>query len=189
MGDIIEYGTSSYLAVIHGRTSATEYTVYTTAGLAPTAAANDATWDIFRAHTSLANAENGIENTGIDTNLRNFDDWDAGGTAADSDLGKNLTTLAEQSNLEAVYRAFNDAFRDHRGHVEESFEAGFARFQHWTETDSRFDPSLWFLAMDGDRIAGVSLCQENSWDDAEAGHINVLGVRREYRRRGDHLQL
>ena len=103
--------------------------------------------------------------------------------------GITVTTLAQRPDLEAVYRAVDDAFRDHRGHVDESFEAGFARFQHWTETDPHFDPSLWFLAMDGDRIAGMSFCREKSWDDPEAGYVNVLGVRREYRRRGLGLAL
>ena len=98
--------------------------------------------------------------------------------------GITLTSMAELDDLTAVYRAFVDSFQDHRGHVEESEEVGLERFRHWISTDPNYDPSLWFAAMDGDKIAALSLCQEKSWDDAESGYVNVLGVIRDYRRKG-----
>jgi mycothiol synthase len=46
----------------------------------------------------------------------------------------------------------------------------------------RFDPSLWFLACEGDQIAGVSL---NVYDSSShSGWIDHLGVRAAWRKRG-----
>ena len=47
-----------------------------------------------------------------------------------------------------------------------------------------YDPSLWFVAVDGDEIAGVSLCRPHWTEDLQMGWINTLGVRRPWRRQG-----
>jgi hypothetical protein len=57
----------------------------------------------------------------------------------------------------AVYRAYDEAFQDHWGHIEQPEEDGLARFKHHFD-DPSFDPTLWFIAKDGDEIAAVSLC-------------------------------
>jgi mycothiol synthase len=103
--------------------------------------------------------------------------------------GITISTLAEQKDMKAVYIANEEAFKDHRGHVDQSFETGFERWQHWVNNDPNHDPTLWFLAMDGDKIAGISLCREKSWDAPDKGHVNELGVLREYRRKGVALAL
>lgn len=103
--------------------------------------------------------------------------------------GITVTTLADYGDLLEVYRAVNDSFKDHRNYIDETEEIAFERFKHWVETDPNHDSTLWFLAMSGDKIAGISLCREHSWDDASAGFVNTLGVRREYRRRGIALAL
>ena len=43
--------------------------------------------------------------------------------------------------------------------------------------------------MDGDEIAGISLCRPSSYDDPDLGWVNILGVRREWRKRGIGLAL
>jgi hypothetical protein len=86
VGDAIQYDvngdsvidTNDAVAFITGRVSSTEYTVQTAAGGTPTAVTGDTDWSIFRAYTSLTNAESGTENTGIDADLRNFDTWSDG---------------------------------------------------------------------------------------------------------------
>lgn len=85
--------------------------------------------------------------------------------------------------IPAIYSAFRESFRDHFGHVEEPFEEGLARFTHFMTSEGN-DPSMWFLAMDGDQIAGISLCRPESYEDAEMGWVNILGVRRPWRKRG-----
>jgi len=88
------------------------------------------------------------------------------------------------ADAEAVYRADQDAFRDHFGYVEEPFDEGFSRFMHFMTEYEGFDPSLWFLAMDGDEVAGVALGRPHSYDEPSLGWINSLGVRRPWRKRG-----
>jgi mycothiol synthase len=84
----------------------------------------------------------------------------------------------------AMLRADIDAFRDHYGFVERPFEDEFARWQHHVAGDPYFDPSLYFLAWDGDQIAGICLCAARTTDDPESGWVYSLGVRRPWRRRG-----
>ena len=78
----------------------------------------------------------------------------------------------------AVYDADLEAFRDHW----DFFPVSFERWRDYFFASSEFDPRLWFLAEDGDELAGISLC----WSERrpETGHVNVLGVRRPWRRRG-----
>jgi GNAT superfamily N-acetyltransferase len=64
--------------------------------------------------------------------------------------GITLCTFNPGVSAEAVYRAETDSFRDHFGFVEQPFEEGFKRFQHFVLEGPDFDPTLLFLAMDGD---------------------------------------
>jgi mycothiol synthase len=93
------------------------------------------------------------------------------------------------ADLEALYRADEEAFRDHFGHMDQPYEQGLARFKHFMIDYEDFDPTLYFLAMDGDEIAGISLCRLHSFDDPDMGYVNSLGVRRPWRKRGLGLAL
>ncbi len=54
------------------------------------------------------------------------------------------------------------------------------------ETDKpSFDPSLWFLARDGEEVCGVALCKVLG----DEGWVDVVGVRRPWRTRGLGLAL
>ena len=80
-----------------------------------------------------------------------------------------------------VYRAHEEAFQDHWGYTPHSFEEWRHRM---TESDN-FDPSLWFIAREGDEIAGYTLNRfrnDNGW-------VGTLGVRRPWRKRGLGLAL
>jgi len=105
--------------------------------------------------------------------------------------GITLRTYNPETDAEAIYRADTDAFRDHFGFVEPPFEEGFKRFKHFMIDYEGFDPSLWFLAMDGDEIAGVNLCRDRhqSSNDSDLGWVSSLGVRRPWRKRGIGLAL
>ena len=104
--------------------------------------------------------------------------------------GITLRTYNPQTDAEAVYRAQTDSFRDHFGFVDQPFEDGLKRFKHYWE-DETSDPSLMFLAVDGPsgEVAGINLCRPNSFDDAHAGWVGTLGVRRQWRKRGIGLAL
>lgn len=88
----------------------------------------------------------------------------------------------------AVYAADQEAFRDHWGFVEQPFEEGFARSQNYNQSNPHYDPSLWFLAMDGDEIAGMSLCYPQTQDFPD-GWVASLAVRRPWRKQGLGLAL
>jgi len=75
-----------------------------------------------------------------------------------------------------VFAAVDEAFQDHWGHMEGNYE----EWKHWTIERENFDPSLWFLAFDGDEIAGASLCTYQMDD----GWVDTLAVRRPWRRKG-----
>ena len=95
-----------------------------------------------------------------------------------------IRTYNPETDLDAVYRTDQDVFRDHFGFIEEPYEEGLARFKHHLTEYEDFDPSLWFIAWDGDEVAGICLCRPHSYEDPDIGHVSVLGVRRPWRKRG-----
>jgi mycothiol synthase len=97
--------------------------------------------------------------------------------------GISVRTMQPGDEL-ALYRAKNESFRDHWGHIDPPEQEGFAAWQHRRINDASYDPSLWFLALDGDEIAGFSLCQLRTSENPAMGWINSLGVRRPWRRHG-----
>lgn len=90
---------------------------------------------------------------------------------------------ATNAMLRQVYEANAEAFRDHWGFSEESFE----EFMHWAE-DPTFNPSLWKIAWDGDQIAGMVLNFVNEAENAEyqrkRGYTEGISVRRPWRKLG-----
>ncbi len=103
--------------------------------------------------------------------------------------GITFRTYNPDTDVEAVYSAQDESFRDHFGHVEQPFEEGLARFKHFMTGYEGFDPTLWFLAMDGNQIAGVSLCRPSSYNDPDLGFVSTLAVRRPWRKLGIGLAL
>ncbi len=103
--------------------------------------------------------------------------------------GIAVRTMVVGQDEAAVYRAKDEAFRDHWGHVEIAFEEGFARWMHHLQHNPEHDPALYFLAMDGDEIAGYALCEPKIADDPAMAWVDNLGVRRPWRRQGLALAL
>lgn len=102
--------------------------------------------------------------------------------------GIRVRPFAPGKDLEATVAAEGDAFRDHWGFVERPFAFKVEQWRRWMDTSSSFDPSLWFLALDGERIAGLILCQPSASDPALA-FVDTLAVRRPWRRHGLGLAL
>ena len=76
----------------------------------------------------------------------------------------------------AIHAAIEDAFSGHFRHTPRPFEEWWAaRTGH-----SQFDPDLWFLAWDGERIAGALV----GYDFVDVGFIRELGVLTPWRGRG-----
>ncbi|HKH12436.1 MAG TPA: GNAT family N-acetyltransferase [Rubrobacter sp.] len=100
----------------------------------------------------------------------------------ETELPEGLTVRAfgPGEDERAVFEAVEDAFRDVWGRPRGTFE----RFVGMTEGDG-FDPSLWLLATEGGEIAGMILGKTVAGE----GWVDVVGVRRPWRRRGLGLAL
>jgi len=92
-----------------------------------------------------------------------------------------LRTCDPAHDAQAVHAAVEEAFADHWEHTDQSF----ADWAKANLTRGDFDPTLWFLAVDGEEIAGVALCAP----DPNGGWVRNLAVRRRWRRAGLGLAL
>jgi ribosomal protein S18 acetylase RimI-like enzyme len=103
--------------------------------------------------------------------------------------GIGIRPFDQKTELEQVVLAYQDSFQDHFGYVEEPLDKIMEALQYMMDKDPHFDPEVQFVAMDGDEVAGFSLCATTTVEDPEMGYINVLGVRRAWRKRGLGLAL
>ena len=87
----------------------------------------------------------------------------------------SIRTCEDDSSRRLMYEAMEDAMRDHWGHIPRSFEQWMER-----KSGSTFDPSLWFLAMDGNDPVAGAVCSISE----EIGWVESLGVRAPWRKRG-----
>jgi mycothiol synthase len=98
--------------------------------------------------------------------------------------GTSVRTFGGE-DAERVHAAHMESFEDHWEHVHEPLTSW--RQEHLARGD--FDPSLWFLAEEAGEIAGLCLCRPHASGDPTIGYVEVLGVRRSWRRRGLGLAL
>lgn len=103
--------------------------------------------------------------------------------------GIEVRTLVVDHDEWQLTNAMVEAFRDHWGFVESPMEEEHERWMHFVSNNQDFDPSLCFLAWDGDQLAGASLCWPHSRDDPDMGWVTELAVRQPWRRRGLGLAL
>ena len=78
----------------------------------------------------------------------------------------------------AVHETIEDSFADHWGHVRRPYD----EFAKRTFDRPAHDPTLYWVAHEGDELVAASLCdwkREGDW-----GWVNLLGVRPPWRRRG-----
>ncbi len=96
--------------------------------------------------------------------------------------GITLKIFDAADDKRPVFAVRRTSFQDQFGHVELPFEEDYAGWLHRWE--GAFVPELWFLAMDGETIAGICLCRPSHGGEEDRGWVSSLGVLREYRRRG-----
>ena len=94
--------------------------------------------------------------------------------------GITLRTADLEVDAPAIHAAEADAFSDHYGFLPQPYD----RWLHFRTRLMRPEPDLWFLAMDGDEIAGMALCASERPGESEVGWVSSLGVRRPWRQRG-----
>ena len=93
--------------------------------------------------------------------------------------GIAVRTFRSGEDEGAVYEAQEETFADQFDAAPLSYE----EWRHWN-FDEAFDPDLWFLAEDGEELAGILLARPERGGDKTLGWVSVLGVRRPWRRRG-----
>ncbi|NOT03486.1 MAG: GNAT family N-acetyltransferase [Anaerolineales bacterium] len=95
--------------------------------------------------------------------------------------GIELRPFICEQHAQTVWMADNEAFRDHWG----SHDSTFEEWSHRKFGKPDFDPTLWMIAWDGDEIAGFS---QNRFRMG-IGWVGTLGVRRPWRKKGLGLAL
>lgn len=90
--------------------------------------------------------------------------------------GLTLRTLILGQDDHAAWQANNEGFADHWNFTPIPYEF----WAHWTVANESFDPTLCFLMMNGEEIAGMAQCEAAS----DLGWVNDLSVRKPWRRRG-----
>lgn len=104
--------------------------------------------------------------------------------------GISVRSFEMDRDLEAIARLNLEAWRDHWGFVPRSFDHALADWKGTIASrGAHFDPTLWFLAVDGAEVVGMSLCDDRIVDDTTRGYIDALGVRPAWRKRGIALAL
>ncbi len=98
--------------------------------------------------------------------------------------GLIIKSINMENELRDALIAMEEGFSDHWGHVDRSIDQLMEQWQHYLENKTDFDPALWFLAKDGQEIAGVCRCSPKITEDPDMGWVNQLCVRKAWRRRG-----
>ncbi|MCY4063730.1 MAG: GNAT family N-acetyltransferase [Chloroflexi bacterium] len=97
-----------------------------------------------------------------------------------------IRPYCHEADLPILVDLVRDSFSDHYGHIEQSFERDLEMFRHWLDSSPVFDPDRVLLAMDeatGIVAGGVVPLREYQRRPG-VGYIDMVGVRRAYRRRG-----
>jgi mycothiol synthase len=92
---------------------------------------------------------------------------------------------ARQGEEAAIHAASEEAFADHWEHRPSTLH----RWLHDQRAHPGYDPSLWFVGVDGEQIAGLVLCRRFDSEEPDAAYIEDVSVRRPWRRRGLALAL
>jgi ribosomal protein S18 acetylase RimI-like enzyme len=89
----------------------------------------------------------------------------------------------KDEHIREIFEASQEAFRDHWGYREETWE----EFQGWFK-DPTFNPEIWKIAWDGDQVAGIVMNYVNENENQEygrkRGYTENISVGRPWRKRG-----
>jgi ribosomal protein S18 acetylase RimI-like enzyme len=106
-------------------------------------------------------------------------------TGAPSPAGIAIRTAVIEQDLEPLVACREEAWRGQWGFVERPLDQALAERREAIKAQGdTFDPTLWFLAVEGTEIVGLSLCDDRIVDDKTRGYVNTLAVRPAWRKRG-----
>ncbi|MEW5825916.1 MAG: GNAT family N-acetyltransferase [Candidatus Bipolaricaulota bacterium] len=99
--------------------------------------------------------------------------------------GVRVRTAKPRRDLDALVDAYRDVWRDQPRHTRRPrAEVVDAYRRMIDEQGVQFDPSLWFVALQGKEVVGYCLCRAETSRDAVQGTVDDLGVRPAWRGRG-----
>lgn len=104
--------------------------------------------------------------------------------AWDEISGVTLRLANGRPEIEPILFALWESFEDHWGHVQEPFENYRDRFLAWAEKGPDAERMLWLAAAEGGEVTAGALCTAGMPEDDQLGWVNLLGVRRQWRKRG-----
>ena len=99
--------------------------------------------------------------------------------------GIDVRRAGGEEDRRRMFEAVEEAFHDHWGYEPDTYD----RWLHDQMAPGRYDPDLWFLALDGDEVAGGVICQPSTGEDPDLAWVQDLAVHRPWRRRGVGLAL
>lgn len=85
----------------------------------------------------------------------------------------------EPGDEKLFYDVHQETFKDSWEPIDEPYD----EWAHWLLSAPTFVPDLWFLAEERGEPAGIAICHPHS-SAPDHGWIRILGVRRDWRRRG-----
>jgi ribosomal protein S18 acetylase RimI-like enzyme len=98
--------------------------------------------------------------------------------------GIQIRAVQDEKDFDNFLFVLWESFEDHWGHIPEPYEDFDRRAKSYIRKDPGMADSLCLLALEGGQPAGASLCRRDANGEAELGWINMLGVRRDWRKRG-----
>jgi mycothiol synthase len=104
--------------------------------------------------------------------------------AGEIPAGYRLETHADRDSLIDIVHCLEKSFVDHYGYVAMDTAERLKRWEHGIQGNRHYDPTMWYLALAGDTIAGICLCDPTTTEDPRMGYVAVLGVTREHRKKG-----
>lgn len=94
-----------------------------------------------------------------------------------------IATMAPDLRRAAFYACW-EAFEDHWGAAASTFEEELPTYERWLATETRYDPGLFFHAVEGEQVAGLVWCIAPMDEDSSAAYIDTVAVRPAWRRQG-----
>lgn len=95
--------------------------------------------------------------------------------------GISIRSMNRETDLPAISRTVQEAFRHHWGFVKRERKEDVARYERWLTDDPGIDPSVWHLACADHEVVGVCLGTTRYSGDEDQAYIFTLGVRDAWR--------
>lgn len=95
-----------------------------------------------------------------------------------------IETFSKRKNLKEIIDCTEDCFVDHWGWWRMPDDELWEDWNHQIKTNPFHDPDLWFLAMDEDKLVGLCLADTGMDNDPDTAYIDMICVRKEYRKKG-----